>query len=212
MKALLSGLLLATLALSPIAASAADAPQAGRDYVEITGGKPYAAKAGTVEVAEVFGYTCPHCAHFEPQLRQWKAGLPRGVDFVAIPAAFGGTWDTWARAYFAADNLGLSARTHQAVFDAIHKQGTLPRNPSDQELATFYAGHGVSAERFLAALADPKVDAQLRHAGEFARDAGLEGTPTLVVNGRYRVLGNSFDDMLRTADWLIARERGAKTR
>ncbi|KAF1687142.1 disulfide bond formation protein DsbA [Pseudoxanthomonas broegbernensis] len=207
MKSLIAGLFLAALAWLP-AAHAADTPQAGRDYVEIDVG-PWAPKAGRIEVAEVFGYTCPHCAHFEPMLRQWKAKLPPDVDLVPVPAAFGGGWDAWARAYFAAQRLGVAERTHQAVFDALHRDGTLPRNATAQELAGFYANHGVDPERFRAALADPQVDALLRKSAAFVRGAGLGGTPTVIVNGRYRVLGERYEDVLRTSQWLIARERSA---
>ena len=214
MKALLTGLLLATLAVLPGCSAAAPAaePQAGRDYVEIPGGTPWAAKPGRVEVAEVFGYSCPHCAHLEPLLKPWKAKLPRDVDFVAVPAAFGGAWDGWARAYFAAYNLGLVPRTHDAVFKAVHETGALPRNASAQELADFYAGYGVGADAYRAALADPKVDAQMKHAADTVRAWGLEGTPSMVVAGRYRVQGRDFEDMLRIADWLVARERRALSR
>lgn len=212
MKALLTGFLLATLAWLPAAAAAAETPQAGQDYVEIPGGKRWASKPGTIEVAEVFGYACPHCAHLEPLLQAWKARQKRDVDFVAVPAAFGGAWDGWARAYFAAYNLGLAPRTHAAVFKAVHETGTLPRNASAQELAAFYAGHGVSADAFRAALADPKVDEQMRRAAAFARESGLEGTPTVIVNGRYRVLGHDFEEMLRITDWLVERERQAKAK
>ena len=58
-------------------------------------------------------------------------------------------------------------------------------------------------------MADPKVDAQVRQAAALAQAWELEGTPALVVAGRYRVLGHDFEDMLRIADWLIARERQA---
>ncbi len=209
MKSLLTGLLFATLAWLP-AAHAAQAPVAGQDYVEIAI-TPWAAKPGRIEVAEVFGYTCPHCADFEPQLRAWKARQDKDVDVVPVPGAFGGIWDTWARAYFAADSLGAAARTHQPVFDAIHVRGLLPRNPTAQELATFYAGYGIDPERFRAALADARVQAQMQRAAAWARDSGLRGTPTLIVNGRYRVQAGNFDDMLRITDWLVARERAAGT-
>lgn len=209
MKALLTGLLLAALAWlpAPPAGAAAPVPEAGRDYVEIPRGQPWAARPGRVEVAEVFGYSCPHCARLEPALKAWKAKLPRDVDFVAVPAAFGGPWDAWARAYFAAADLGLLTRTHDAVFAAIHEKGTLPRNPTAQELASFYADYGVDPDRFRAAMANPSVDAQLARAAGRTRAWELEGTPALVVAGRYRVLGRSFEDMLRIADWLVARER-----
>ena len=75
--------------------------------------------------------------------------------------------------------------------------------------ANFYAGYGVSSERFLAAMADPGVDAQMRQAASVARAWEVEGTPALVVAGRYRVLGRTFEDALRITDWLVARERQA---
>ncbi|MNP76296.1 Thiol:disulfide interchange protein DsbA precursor [compost metagenome] len=46
-------------------------------------------------------------------------------------------------------------------------------------------------------------------AEQFIRSSGVEGTPTLVVNGKYRILGRNFDDTLRIADQLVARERAA---
>jgi len=207
MKAVLCAFLLVVLAWLPGAARADDPPQAGRDYVEIPDGKPWAARPGRIEVVELFGYACPHCAHFEPLLKEWKQRQGKDVDLVPVPAAFGGAWDAWARAFFAASDLGLLSRTHDAVFAAIHQNGQLPRNPSAQELAAFYGRYGVDPERFRAALADPRVDARLARAREFAIASGVEGTPTLIINGRYRVLGSTLEESLRIADWLVARER-----
>ena len=63
------------LLLSPLFAHAAT-PVAGVDYVEIPNGKPFAPLNGKVEVVEVFGYTCIHCAHFQPQRPQTGAHKP----------------------------------------------------------------------------------------------------------------------------------------
>ena len=207
MKAFVTALLLA-LAWLPGAAPAQPTPQAGRDYVEIPGGQAWAARPGRIEVAELFGYTCPHCAHFEPLLAQWKQRQGKDVDLALVPAVYGGAWDVWARAFFAASDLGLLPRSHEAVFAAIHRDGRLPRNPSAQELGTFFSSYGVDGDRFRAAMADPKVDARMDRAREFAIASGAEGTPTLVVNGRYRVTAASLEDALRITDWLVARERG----
>ena len=206
MKAFVTALLLA-LAWLPGAALAQSTPQAGRDYVEIPGGQAWAARPGRIEVAELFGYTCPHCAHFEPLLAQWKQRQGKDVDLALVPAVYGGAWDVWARAFFAASDLGLLPRNHEAVFAAIHRDGRLPRNPSAQELGTFFSSYGVDGDRFRAAMADPKVDARMDRAREFAIASGAEGTPTLVVNGRYRVTAASLEDALRITDWLVARER-----
>lgn len=194
----------ATLAAPP-------APVEGVDYEVIAGGAPYEPGGRQIEVAEVFGYTCSHCAHFEPAVQAWKAKLPRDVKFVPVAAPFGGHWRPFARAWFAARALGVAERSHEAVFRALHEDGTLPRNPTDGELAAFYAQFGVPADRFVAALNSPAVAEALRHAGEFLRRSGVEGTPTMIVAGKYRVTARQAD-VLRVVDQLVARERAAAPR
>ncbi len=207
--------LITLLALLPATTLAAPAPAPlveGQDYVVIPDGKPFAPAKGKIEVAEVFGYTCIHCAHFEPTLATWKKTLPRDVQLTPVPAAFGGYWVPYARAFFAAQQLGVQARTHQAVFDALHKSGSLPiQNASIDEIASFYASQGVDRAKFIAALRGPVVDAQLTKARDWVAAAGVEGTPTVIVNGKYRVTGGrTYTDMLKIADRLVARERGRK--
>lgn len=197
------------LLLLPLFAHAAT-PVAGVDYVEIPGGKPFAPLNGKVEVVEVFGYTCIHCAHFEPQLAAWKKQQPAHVRFTPVPAAFGGYWMPYARAYYAAQKLGVLDKTHDAMFKALHEQGSLPiQNASNQEIATFYAKYGANPKIFAAAMDSPAVEAQLQRSRQFIKDAGIEGTPTLVVNGKYRVTARTFEDALRVTDYLVAREHAA---
>jgi protein dithiol oxidoreductase (disulfide-forming) len=202
-------LLLALLAASPLApAMAAPAPVAGVDYVVIDDGQPYRPLKGKIEVVEVFGYWCIHCAHFQPDVDAWKRKLPGDVRFSYVPAIFHDN-DPFARAYFAAERNGAVARTHQAMFDAVHVQQTLASNASIDELAGFYAGQGFSAARMKTAMEDPAVDAQVAQARAFALRSGVTSTPTLVVNGKYRVEGRTADDRLRIASALVAMERGA---
>lgn len=205
-------LLLALLPLALLATPAAKlpagpAPVPGTDYVEIADGAAFAPTPGMIEVVEVFGYTCVHCAHFEPRVSAWKAGLPSDVRFIAVAAPFGGHWIPYARAYYAAQSLGLAERTHDAMFRALHEEGSLPLSrPTDHEVAGFYAGHGADRQRFIDAMASAEVEAQLERARRFLRHSGVEGTPTLIVNGKYRVVGGP-GDALRIAEHLIARER-----
>lgn len=212
---LMPRLMLLLLALSPLSALAAPAAPLveGRDYERIEAPGPFAPLAGKVEVVELFGYTCPHCAHFEPLLEAWAAKLPKDVRFTPVPAAFGGVWDSFARAYYAADQVGVAKRSHRAMFDALHEQHSLPmQNVSPDELAAFYKGYGVAPERYLAALKSPAVDARVKAAREFALRTKVPGTPTMIVNGVYLVKGDSFESMLRNADALIARARTEQSR
>ena len=43
---------------------------------------------GKIEVAEIFGYWCPHCAHFAPMLEKWKSTMPANARLVLVPAMF----------------------------------------------------------------------------------------------------------------------------
>ncbi len=59
------------------------------------------------------------------------------------------------------------------------------------------------------------VDAQLRREQQLARTYGVTGTPTLIVNGRYRVaVGGavpSLDMMLSIVDYLVTQELALQT-
>ncbi|GAB6197033.1 thiol:disulfide interchange protein DsbA/DsbL [Lysobacter xanthus] len=194
-------------------APAADGLVPGRDYVEIKGGAPLEAKAGTIEVAEAFGYTCPHCAHFEPMLAEWRAKQPADVRFVPVPAPFGGWWQPFAKAYYAAESLGIADETHAAVFDAIHVSKTLPAPPAiatDAQIAAFYAKHGADAAEFAKRMASPEIQQKVSRANDFLNRSGADATPMLIVAGRYRVLGATPTDALRIVDTLVARERAAR--
>ena len=188
-------------------------PVAGTDYEVIENGQPFQPATGKIEVAEIFGYVCPACAAFQPLIGPWKAGLPSDVNFVYVPAMFGGTWDEYARAFYAAQSLGLQDKTHEALYSAIHAEQTLKGErgrDSAADIAAFYAKHGADAQQFTAAMGSFAVNAKTNAAKQFAQRSKISGTPSVIVNGKYLVKGKSFPDMLRIADHLIARERAAK--
>ena len=196
------------LPLSALAAPAA--PVAGEDYVLIDDGQPYQPLAGKkIEVVEVFGYWCHHCAEFQPQVEAWKQKLPADVRFTYVPAVFSDD-DALARAYFAAADAGALGSTHDEMFRAIHDDRILAANATIDEIAWFYGEHGLVPARVKAAMASPATTARLQRAREFALRSGVEGTPSLVINGRYRVRGRTHDDTLRIASQLIAQLRAAR--
>lgn len=187
------------------------APVEGTNYITIQNGQPFQPLDGKVEVVEVFGYTCPGCAAFEPTFRAWKARQPADVRVTALAAPFGGFWMPYARAFYTAESMGLVERTHDKMFEAIHIQRSLPvQNATDQQIAGFYAQHGADAAQFASTMQSFAVNAKLKRAEQFIARSGVDSTPTLVVNGKYRVIGGrSYDDVLNTVEHLIARERTA---
>jgi len=202
----------ATAPAPTTAALTGPAPVEGADYQVIPNGQPFQPATGKIEVTEIFGYVCPACAAFQPLVGPWKAGLPSDVNFVYVPAMFGGTWDNYARAFYAAQTLGVQEKTHEALYAAIHSQKTLKGErgrDSVEDIAKFYGAYGVDPKQFAATMGSFAVNAKTNSAKQFAQRSQISGTPSIIVNGKYLVKGKSFPDMLRIADHLIARERGA---
>ena len=198
----------------PIVAPSGPAPVAGTDYVEITGGQPFQPGSGKIEVVEVFGYTCPHCASFEPLVSAWKAKLPADVQFTPVAAPFGGYWTPYAKAFYTAEAMGLLAKTHDAMFRAIHVERSMPVQPipTPEQIAGFYAKYGANPQQFISTMSSFSVDAKLKRAEQFLTRSGVESTPTIIVDGKYRVTTpTSLEDSLRVAEHLIARERAARS-
>ena len=44
---------------------------------------------------------------------------------------------------------------------------------------------------------------KLKHAYEFAGRSQVDGTPSLIVAGRYLILGNSYDNLLANARAVV---------
>ena len=195
--------------LLPLAAIAQEAPVEGVDYARIAGGQPWQAEPGTIEVVEVFAYTCGHCDQFQPLLAAWKRKAGKDVRLRPLPAAYD-PGDALARGFFAAEAMGRLGQVHQALFDAIHRDYRLPaRGTSIGEVRDFLAARGLDAGRVQAAMTSPATDAKMNAAREFAVRSGIRSTPTLIINGKYRVQGRTLQDSLRIADALVATERAA---
>ncbi len=142
------------------------------------------AEPGKVTVVEFFWYGCPHCYRFEPYLDKWLEHKPDYVQFIRIPAPLNPTWTVHARAYYAAQELGVLPRLFQPLFDAIQRQG--PALATEDALAGFFTRHGVKPAAFRAAYGSFSVDAKVRRARALAQRVGVTGVPTLMVAGQYR--------------------------
>ena len=185
---------------------------AGKDYIEISNGRPLDPVDSGVVVEEFFNYICPSCNSFEPFFAAWAQRLPSYVKLQHIPASFRADFVPYARAYYAAQALGVADKTHAAVYDAIHRAHSLPAEgdkPDEERVAKFYAGFGVDAQQFLAAMRSFSVDAKVRRAHEYMQRSKVPSTPSVVINGRYLVRGATYQDMLRIATYLIEKEHAA---
>ncbi|AGG87431.1 MULTISPECIES: thiol:disulfide interchange protein DsbA/DsbL [Rhodanobacter] len=204
---LLVGLLLASACT---AQSGAPAPYTeGTEYVTLPAPHQRYSSEGKVEVVEVFSYGCIHCAQFAPTAEKLRQQLPAGVAFKLVPAPFSAEWLPYARAYYAAKQLGVVERTHLKLFDAKFAQH-YPVNSLD-ELADFYAHEGVDRAAFMRLATSAEATAKLKEDLALIQRWQVDGTPTIVVNGKYRVITmHSFDEMVAVTQWLVKRELAGK--
>lgn len=211
---LLSGLLMAPVAF---AQNMVERFTAGQHYFPISPAVPTTVPAGKVEVVEAFSYACIHCAHFHPSLETWKKSKPAAAHLVLLPVVFNPSWEALARAYYAAEALGALDRTHAKMFNAIFVEKKEFRTIED--IAKWYAGQGVNEAKFLATAKSFGVNAKIKRATDLVQRYKVEGTPSVMVAGKYRITGASAGDyqtLWQIVDFLVAKELagrpGAKTK
>jgi protein dithiol oxidoreductase (disulfide-forming) len=182
----------------------------GSDYEIIKGGQPFEPLDGKIEVVEVFNFVCPACAAFQPLVVSWEKTKPSDVRFTYVPAAFGPKWDPYVRAFYAAQTLGIEEKSHNQIYNAIHIDNKLKGergDDSDDEIAAVYAQFGVEAKQFAGNMKSFAVSGKFNKAKQYIIQQQVNSTPTVMVNGKYRVLGRDFDDRFRVLNAIIAHER-----
>lgn len=216
-SALLFGLVFA------VSAHAADeAFEAGKHYFPIE--PPQATSTGDkVEVLEVFSYACPACNMFQPTIQSLKSSLPANAQMVYLPAAFrpDEDWPVFQRAFYAAQALGIADKAHEATFDAVWKDdGTLRISdakthrpvkpmPTIENVAAFYTKFGVSEADFVGVANSFAINTKMKRADAQIKAYGVDSTPTLIVNGKYRLTASTaggLDKVVPLVKFLIDKE------
>jgi thiol:disulfide interchange protein DsbA len=198
------------LVLSNVAQAQGDKPvryQEDLHYTLIEGAP--AVSGDTMMLEEAFSYLCTHCNTFEPYVKSWTQRKPDSVEFRRIPVGFGReSWMLYARGYVTAQMMSVSDEAHSALMDRIWKEKRIIR--SMDELATFYSQFGLDKEKFLSTSRSFAVDGMLRKNDSLIKSYGIRGTPSMVLNGKYRISGSaavpSYDVMFAIVDYLIELE------
>lgn len=170
----------------------------GKDYRLVNPPQP-TATGPRVEVLEFFWYGCPHCRNLQPPLENWLKTAPADVEFKRVPTAFDASWLQLARTYFALEAMGLVGKLHQDLFAAIHDQRTLdPRALARDPAALFdwVGSKGVDRQKFVDTYNSFGVNSRTQRTLALTRNYDINGTPSIVVDGRYL----TAPSMVLTAD------------
>ena len=206
--------LLLSLLLTPFVSLAASQQvnfQEGVSYQTIVPQQPTSDK-DKVEVVELFWYGCSHCHRFQPVIERWLKTIPANVKYVRLPAILNDSWTLLTKAFYTAEALGVLDKTHAALFNAIHNQKR--RLDTEEAVIAFYAEQGVDSAEFRKVLNSFSTDSKVRRARLMTQRYGTTGTPSVIVNGKYRVdpgmAGGDFATMINIIDFLVKKESPGK--
>lgn len=169
------------------------------------------AEAGKIEVVELFWYGCPSCYQLEPTISNWKKDLPDDVNFIKVPAMFGGIWNLHAQLFYTLQALKVDDSVHDAVFDALHERNRRLASPA--EISDFAGTLGLDKAAFDKAWNSFGVKSQLEKAKKLAIAYQVSGVPSMVVNGKYRFdigMAGGLQEVATVANQLIEQERNTQ--
>ena len=136
-----------------------------------------------IEVIDFFWYGCPYCNDLQPTLEEWLKRKPDDVALRRVPAILRDSWAPHARIYYALELLGEVERLHLKVYEGYHVEQLHMSKPEVME--QWAARHGIERQRWLDAYFSPEVDARIARAFQATKRYDVQGTPSLVVDGRY---------------------------
>jgi len=200
---------------------------AGTNYFLIEPAQP-TSNPGKIEVTEVFSFGCPACNQFHSTADRIAKSLPDNAVMNYLAASFrpDENWPVYQRGYYAARALGVADKSYDAMFDAVWKSGELstynlkgsglkPKEawPTIDDIAKFYVKYGVDPKEFVGVANSFSINTQMKRADELMKAYGVDSTPTMIVNGKYRFTATSaggYAQSIELAQWLVSKEAAGK--
>lgn len=144
-------------------------------------------------VVEFFSFYCPPCYAFSQDYGIDKAireSLPPGKKLVKYHAGFlGELGEELTRAWSVAMVLGVEDKVEPLLFDAVQKTRRLK---SAEDIPGIFIRAGVYPGEYMRALASKEVAEMTEKQKRLFREYGVTGTPSVYVNGRYRIENSAF--------------------
>jgi len=161
------------------------------------------------EVKEFFSFYCVHCFRYEPIAQQMAAAF--GDEFSKAHVSFidpRGMGVTMSRAYAAAKMLKVDKEVSETIFDYnFNKQAMLL---SKEDIRNAFVVNGVSGDEFDKAMASFSVRGMANKYDREATKYKVTGTPTFIINGKYKLDPAGFQDsddfvadFVAAADYLM---------
>jgi thiol:disulfide interchange protein DsbA len=142
-----------------------------------------------------------------PLLSAWEKTMPKDVEMTFVPTIFRDSWEPMANTFYALESMGQQQQLHDALYRAWNEEN-LALTDADN-IADFVAKHGVDRAKFSAAYNSFAMQSKVTRAKQMIRSYGINGTPTLVVDGKYVIEGLQPEDTIRALKEVIVMARKA---
>ncbi|ABZ75066.1 DSBA oxidoreductase [Shewanella halifaxensis HAW-EB4] len=172
---------------------------------------PIPASNDDISVTEFFWYGCPHCQLFEKPLHDWEKTMADGVTLVQSPAVWSEAMKLHAKVFFIVQQMENMQQVHAALFEEIvGLREVRDLNEQQAKLGVFLSGYGLTQQKFNEKLNSADIISKLKQAIQLMSSAEINGTPTILVNGRYIVLNDSASSakqVMDIASYLVELEK-----
>lgn len=196
MQRLASSVVLLLCSLMAPLAAAQPAPakvtlKLGDNYREIK--QQPVADPSRIEVIDFFFYACPYCNELRPALEKWRKSLGQDVVFRRVPTVRRDSWAPLARTFYTLEALGELERLHEEVYKSYHDE-QLRMSQSDV-MTDWAAKRGIDRQKWLDVYNSDDVTRKVEQARKLTDAYDIQGTPSLVVNGRYLTSSGLTDEV-----------------
>jgi protein-disulfide isomerase len=168
-----------------------------------------------VTIVEFSDMQCPHCQKAAPVIEQLLAQEP-GAHFVfqnfPLPSH---NWAEKAAGYI--DCLGRASAggaSNDAVWKFIQKtfdeQANITEANADEKLKAIATASGANGDEIAACAVKSDTKARIEASLALGKSVGVNGTPTLFINGRNVPGGAPIELMKKIVDFQASQEKGGK--
>ena len=173
----------------------------GADYREIA--QQPVETGDSIEVIDFFFYGCQYCNELQPRLERWRKSKPADAVLRRMPVVRHDSWVPLAKTYFTLEAIGALERLHNAVYHSYHVEDLYMSQ--EKVISEWAAKHGLDRDKFMAIYRSDETRQKVERARKLTVDYDIQGTPSLVVDGKYLTDGSSaktidiLDGMIRLA-------------
>src|ERR1035438_2184439 len=163
-----------------------------------------------VTVVEFSDMQCPHCQKVAPMVETLLAQEP-DVHFVfqnfPLPSH---NWAEKAAGYVECVGQSSNEAVWKFIAKAFEDQTNITEANADEKLKAIATASGANADEVAACAVKPETKARIQASVALGRSVGVNGTPTLYINGRSVSGGVPVDTMKKIVDFMASQEKNDK--